>query len=183
MAIRPYNTIDEMLAHVKNAKALDANHPEQQNALLNKFNYKKYVSSKNQTIIVKEFNESSYNGPTTNDFIERLNSLYEAAEKTLGKEQLAKLNEAKNITLKKINIDCAIEPIKTVDELLSKEKDLIRKIDKAKYLLHEFMCRAIFIINADAFKSNTQLTELLNTIANNESSIIAAKGRPNFINY
>ena len=183
MAIRPYNTIDEMLAHVKNAKALDANHPEQQNALLNKFNYKKYVSSKNQTIIVKEFNESSYNGPTTNDFIERLNSLYEAAEKTLGKEQLAKLNEAKNITLKKINIDCAIEPLKTVDELLSKEKDLIRKIDKAKYLLHEFMCRAIFIINADAFKSNTQLTELLNTIANNESSIIAAKGRPNFINY
>lgn len=182
MTLKPYNTIDDMLAHVTEARALDKNHPAQKNALLNRFKYKKHVGHDNQTIIVKEFNESSYNGPTTHDFIERLNIVYEAITKLTPKEKLTELNQAKKIILDKINETCAINP-RQMDELLSKEKDVIKTINKARHLIQEFVSKAILIINPEAFKQDARLADILALITNHESAITAKKGRPNFINY
>ncbi len=183
MAFKPYNTIDKILRYVKDAKTLDANHPAQKNALLNQFKYKKHVSPENQTIIVKEFVETSYNGPTTNDFIERLSILYDAVKKTIPENQLTELNIAKQITLDKINETCHITPVEDVNELLNKEKDLIKIIDKAKHHLQEFVSKAILLINPEAYKSDTELMNMITVIANDESEVTAAAGRPNFINY
>ena len=182
MPFKPYHTIDEMLKHIHKARPLANDHPTQKNARLNRFRYKTHVSNSNQTLVIKEFDEASYNGPTANDFIERLNILFDAAKVNLEHKQLIELNQAKKIAFNALNETCQIIPVQ-IEELLNQEKERIKTINKAKGLLQEFLCRALFIINPDAFKSKKNLNDVLTMISNNESKVTLKKGRPNFINY
>ncbi len=182
MRLKPYNTIDEMLKQVDKACVLGDDDAAQKNALLNHFNYKKYVGTENQTIVIKEFDETSYNGPTGHDFIKRLNILFDTAKIGLDKDRLIKLTEIKKITADALQKSCQINPV-TIDDLLTDEKERIKTINKARFLLQEFLFRAILIIDPTTFKSKKKLSDMLSTLSNKESEVTLAKGRPNFINY
>ena len=182
MPLKPYKTIDEMLKDLRKARVLADDHPAQKNAITNHFNYKIHVGPENRTLVIKEFDEASYNGPTNLDFIKRLNILFDAAKIGLDKGRLIELTKIKKITEDALKDSCDITPV-TIDNLLTDEKERIKTINKARFLLQEFLFRSILMIDPSIFKSKKKLNDMLTSLSNKESEVTLAKGRPNFINY
>lgn len=165
---------------------LDPKDPAIQNAKFNHFQYQQYektVKGKNQTLISKTFiskdpEHEPYNGPTQNDFINRLNILFETAEKIIKEKDtglkaqinLLKLKKARITALAKIK-EVTIKPYK-LDELLAQEPVVITAIKKAQNEICKFVNKARKITETKA-----------SFMMEKESDLTAEKGRPNFVNH
>lgn len=182
MVFNPYHTLDELLQDINQAKPLSSHDPAQQNAALNGFLYKKHISPRQQTIIVKTFDSSSYNGPTTHDFIERLEILFKAINDIADSKYAPDLTKIKHEISNTIHSECSIQPIKDINDILAQEPNTIKTIKHAQSLLQTALCQAIRLMDAQAFHDDARLQRWLTKIAERESNITQKLGRPNYVN-
>ena len=161
----------------------ESHNPQKKNAILNRFAYAEHYVKGNK-VIVKKFNPGSYNGPTKQDFIERLNIIFEAALKIIQKspvdrhpERIAALRKKKAIAIKDLRQDCKV-PACEISSLLAQEKNTTAIIKKAQQHIGQFIHAAAEIIDPHQKKN-----KIIADIEAMESEITTKKGRPNFINY
>jgi len=194
---KPYSSLTELYQAFKEP-TVDAtqNVEANESARLNNFEYSEYLYNQAHALIVKQFKEQSYNGPTKRDFQERLNIIFETAKMKL-KEQfdnqqfnqteyelkLKKIEAYKATARDAINNNCTIAPKYISDDLVAREKkEVIPVINQAKQYIQQFVFDALVVIEPDAFQSKKQLTRALSDFSADESRLTAEKGRRNFIN-
>ena len=168
---------------------------QRENAKLNAFQIYQYALKDKRTLIIKKFDSESYNGPTLNDFIERLNMVFESAKFVL--DQQAKDNEEpvaetdlKRVALEnaqkeafdRLNKECEITPV-SIDKLLIEEPKAIDKIKEATKSIQGFLAKAIPIIQPNALQREEEYKYVSKRIQEAEVDLTIAKGRPDFINF
>lgn len=133
---------------------------------------------------IRVFNKESYNGPRLEDFLKRLDAIYNTAiseidnnDKLTNKEELKKnLTYYKELTAKKLKEECEIEAI-PLQDLVKKEEEVIAKIEQAAEHLQFFIAHALPIV----YPKST-LDEAVKLFQHAEAQWTAKQGRPDFIN-
>jgi hypothetical protein len=133
-------------------------------------------------LVKKTFNKNSYNGPTQQDFIDRINIIFETIEQRIKSENQTQLEQLKWDAINQINETCVIDPIKIAD-LLDNEEHVVLQIKKALKIIQNFVAQSIPLIDEKALSDPSKFKTLVKEIEKEESQLTAKKGRPDFINY
>lgn len=160
----------------------------------NSFGYEVCPPRDYPALRVKRFDAGSYNGPSLQDFILRLENLDKTARWMLEKQKneskltdaeyqrnLGKLETSKQESLQLLKKECSIEP-KTLNALKANESNVIETIGKATLHIQSFTFQALMLINPEAFESKAALIKGLKEYEIAESHFTALQDRPDFIN-
>ena len=140
-------------------------------------------SGQKKGLKIKLFNKDSYNGPRLEDFLKRLDAVYNTGLAAIDENEGLENKEARKIALKhfkeeaakKLGRDCRINAIKS-GKLLENEKEVLDKIGQASEHLQMFVAHALPL----AYPQST-LKESLKEFQKKEAEWTAREGRPDFI--
>lgn len=165
---------------------------QRRDELLNHVKIYETTGSSHRKLIVKVFNENSYNGPTLHDFVDRLTIIFESIKREIksraeknqndSAETIKELTRLKNQTLKKIQHDCVIEPM-NIAALIKNDAYVVNQIKKARSHIQLFVANAMLLIQANAFQSNKEFNAVKQALEKAEVALTIEKGRLDFINY
>lgn len=148
-----------------------------------------YNHNSSRRLIIKQFNEQSYNGPTQQDFVDRLMIIFESIKGEIiakhdgnsAAEKIEKLENLKNKVLQDINRDCIIKRL-PLDQLIKYEPYVVEQIKKARQHIRLFVATAIPLVQANALQNESTFNAVKKQLEKAEIELTARKGRPDFIN-
>lgn len=135
----------------------------------------------------RNFNKNSYNGPRVEDFLRRLDALYQTAiteidnsdfddnQKEIRKKNLIR---AKAWAENKLKENCKINiEVHSIDDIKKNEKYIIKRINKAARYLQSYVAHALPVVYPEESLDNA-----ITAFQTAESEWTAMQGRPDFIN-
>ncbi len=189
-----YETVDELLAEAVHTLRDDSASLNSREADRNRFFYGIFQEGTKPRVIVKGFDENSYNGPSLRDFIDRLSILHLVAVERLKAKRLAgnitqvdydkkiaTLEQKREECIASLERDCQIQPI-PLDGLKKRQKEIELAIRQATLYIQQYTFDALVLTDPNAFQSQHALDESLRAYMSDESRLTAKMGRPDFIN-